>query len=114
MLVCFRVSPVNQTVPTNTTAIFSCSFDFILLPPDAISWIVFLPDLGKQYVDDELPHRSILFERGFTFYTDSNFKYMNVSASEVNNGSHFSCRIFDPIQGMSVKSDPAYLTVVGE
>ena len=113
MLVCFRVSPVNQTVPTNTTAIFSCSFDFIpQLPPDAITWSVFLPDLGKQYVEDD--HGSILFERGFTFYTDSNFKYMNVSASEVNNGSHFSCRIFDPIQGMSVKSDPAYLTVVGE
>ncbi len=102
-------------MPTNTTAIFSCSFDFIPpLPPDVISWIVFLPDLGKQYVEDELPHGSIIFERGFTFYTDSNFKYMNVSASEVNNGSHFSCRGFDPFQSMSVNSDPAYLTVVGE
>ncbi len=84
------------------------------LPPDAITWSVFLPDLGKHYVEDGLLHGSILFERGFTFYTDSNFKYMNVSASEVNNGSHFSCRMFDPVKVMSVNSDPAYLTVVGE
>ncbi len=112
MLVCFRVSPINQTVPANTTAIFSCSSNFTY--SDDISWSVFLPDLGKQYVEDELLHGSTLSKRGFTFYTDSDSKYVNVSASEVNNGSHFSCREFNTKQGKSVFSDPAYLTVVGE
>ena len=99
-------------MPANTTAIFSCSSNFTF--PDDISWGVFLPDLGKYYVEPELSHKSILSKRGFTFYTDLDFKYMNVSASEVNNGSHFSCREFNPYQGMSVFSDCAYLTVVGE
>ncbi len=112
MLVCFRVSPVNQTVPANTTAIFFCSSYFTF--PDDISWSVYLPDLGKYYVEHALPHGSILSKRGFTFYTDSDSKYMNVSASEVNNGSNFRCREYDTSQSMSVFSDPAYLTVVGE
>ncbi len=98
-------------MPANTTAIFSCSSYFIF--PDDITWSVFLPDLGKFYVDHELSHKSILSKRGFTFYTDSDSKYMNVSASEVNNGSHFQCREYTSSQG-TVFSDLAYLTVVGE
>ncbi len=112
MLVCFRVSPDNQTVPANTTAIFSCSSLYTL--SDDITWSVFLPDLGKHYVENELPHGSILSKRGFTFYSDSDSKYMNVSASEMNNGSYFHCREYDTSQSRSVFSDPAYLTVVGE
>ena len=94
-------------MPANTTAIFSCSSG---LPfRGGTSWSVFLPDLGK-YVEDS----SILSKRGFTFYADLDFRYMNVSASEVNNGSHFSCREYDMTRGLYANSNPAYLTVVGE
>ncbi len=93
-------------MPVNTTAIFSCSSSFTLL---RAFWSVFLPDLGK-YVEDS----SILSKRGFTFYADLDFEYMNVSASEMNNGSHFSCREYDFTRGIYANSDLAYLTVVGE
>ncbi len=96
-------------MPANTTATFSCSPG--LQNPSDISWSVFLPDLGKYYVEDS----SILSKRGYTFfYADLDLKFMNVSASEVNNGSYFHCRAFDTSQSMSVNSDTAYLTVVGE
>ncbi len=99
-------------MPANTTAIFSCSPG---LPfPGGIAWSVFLPDLGKYNVEGVLPHSSILAKRGFTIYADFDFKYMNVSASEVNNGSYLICREYDMTRGLYANSNPAYLTVVGE
>ena len=107
----FTKDPVNQTVPVNTTALFSCTPEGA--DSASVSWSVYFPDVKKFYVDTDPDHTEILKARGFTFSFNNTASFMNVSATALNNGTDFRCRIFHVVFG-SMFSETAYLTVLGE
>ena len=78
-----------------------------------MSWSVYFPNVKKFYVNTDPDHREILKARGFTFSFNETASFMNVSATALNNGTSFKCRIFHVAFG-SVFSETAYLTVLGE
>ena len=107
----FTRDPVNQTVPVNTTALFSCTPEGA--DSASVSWSVYFPDVKKFYVDTDPDHTEILKARGFTFSYNDTASFMNVSATALNNRTNSRCRIFHVVFS-SVFSEIAYLTVLGE
>ena len=108
-VVSFTTSPVNMTVPINTTASFSCtpSFGF----GDQVTWIIRFPNSSQNLLSSV--NLVMLETRGFIFTYNDNMSFVNVSASALNNGSRLECRGVDSFL-QNIYSEAAFLTVVGE
>ena len=109
-VVSFTTSPVNLTVPINTTASFSCTPSFVF--GDQVTWIIHFPNSSQNLLSSV---NSVMLEtRGFIFtYYNDDMSFVNLSASALNNGSRLECRGVDNFF-QNIFSEAAFLTVVGE
>jgi len=96
--------PMNQTVPIGQNATFRCTGT-----QDPV-WIVDIAT-GVRYTTDRLNHIQLLREMGITSQRRQGGLILTVLATEANNNSNVSCRVF--VNSGVNFSHVAKLTVLG-